>query len=100
MWFNQKIDPKATKIKNTKALLSDGIEVIEHLPFLDKPKSRDTEDVAKRMMVLLAIFQLHLGAPNHFITQWIDENGLTNSLTSGERSSCKGNFKTCQNRIK
>jgi hypothetical protein len=47
MWFNQKIDPKATKIKNTKALLSDEIEVIEHLPFLDKPKFRAPEDVAK-----------------------------------------------------
>jgi hypothetical protein len=44
------------------------------------------------MMVLLAIFQLHLGAPNHFITQWIDENGLTNSLTSDEKKFLQREF--------
>jgi hypothetical protein len=84
MWFNKKIKPEKIKDTNTKMLRSNGIEVIEHLPFLDKPEFRDSEKIARRMMVLQALFQLHLDAPNEIIKKWLDENGLLDDLTEKE----------------
>ena len=57
------IDPRAVKYKNTKDLQLTGVEVIEHLPHLDNPNFRAPKEVAERMMVLLALFQLHVEAP-------------------------------------
>jgi len=84
MWFNQKIKPEDVKLKNTKLLRSNGIDVIEHLPYLDAPSFRDSEQIAKRMMVQLAIFQLHLEAPNQIIKKWIEDNELSDFLTADE----------------
>ncbi|MBC3542051.1 DUF4272 domain-containing protein [Rufibacter sediminis] len=84
MWFNKKIKPEEIKLKNTKLLRSNGIDVIEHLPYLDHPDFRDAEQIAKRKMVQLAIFQLHLGAPNHIINKLIEANKLSDNLTSDE----------------
>ena len=84
MWFNQKIKPEEIKSRNTKLLRSNGIEVIEHLPYLDNPSFRESEQIAKRMMVQLAIFQLYLEAPNQIIKKWIEDNGLSDHLTSDE----------------
>lgn len=85
MWFKRKIIPEKIKLKNTKKLRSQGIDVIAHLPFLDKPEFRDSEEVAKRMMVLLALFQLHLRAPVALINDWIEFNGLEKSITEAEK---------------
>lgn len=85
MWFKKKIDPKKIKRKNTKALQANGVEVIDHLPILEIPSFRDSEEVAKRMMVLLALFQLHLQAPEHVIEDWLSENDLFDSMTEEEK---------------
>lgn len=84
MWFNQKIDPEKVKAKNTKMLRSSGIEVIDHLPHLEPPTFRSSEETAQRMMVILAIFQLHLRAPNQIVKNWIDDNGLADHVTEEE----------------
>jgi hypothetical protein len=86
MWFNKKIRPEKVKIKNTKELRLLGIDVIEHLPFLEDPKFRDSDKIARRMMILMALFQLHLEAPNEIIKNWIDENGLASDLTEEEQN--------------
>ena len=93
MWFSKKIKPEQIKAKNTKALQSMGIDVIDHLPYLDDPDFRDSKEVAKRMMILLALFQLHLGAPTEIIKNWIEKNGLQNYLTEEEKKFLKSNFK-------
>ncbi|MCP2045812.1 DUF4272 domain-containing protein [Pontibacter sp. HSC-36F09] len=92
MWFNQKIKPEDVKLKNTKFLRSNGIDVIEHLPYLDTPNFRDPEQIAKRMMVQLAIFQLHLEAPNRIIKKWIEDNELSDFLTSGEMKYLQSDY--------
>lgn len=84
MWFNRKIKPEKIKTDNTKELRSIGIDVIDHLPFLEEPEFRDEEQVARRMMVLLALFQLYLEAPNEIIKNWLEENGLISELTEEE----------------
>lgn len=93
MWFNQKINPVKVKEKNTKILRSNGIEVIEHLPCLENPKFRRPKEVAKRMMILLGLFQLHLEAPKEVIRNWIEENKLTGNLTPEESEFLKKDYK-------
>ena len=93
MWFNRKINPEKIKIKNTKVLRKNGINVIEHLAYLENPKFRESKKVAKRMMTLLGLFQLHLKAPNGMIKKWIDENELTNILTTEESEFLKKDYK-------
>lgn len=92
MWFKEKINPEKIKSKNTKALRRTGIEVIEHLPILENPQFRKDEIIAQRMMILMAIFQLHLGAPNEVINNWIIENQLTDYLTRQEQNYLKSNY--------
>lgn len=92
MWFNKKIKPEKIKAKNTKILHSCGIPVIEHLPFLDQPEFNSSEKIARRMMVLLAIFQLHLEAPNEIIEKWLTENGLLQELNEEEFEYLKSNY--------
>lgn len=84
MWFQKKIKPEKIKERNTKQLRSSGIEVIEHLPYLDNPEFRKPEEIARRTMVLAALFQLHLQAPKDMIKKWLEENGLLASLSEEE----------------
>ena len=84
MWFQKKIKPEKIKDSNTRQLRSLGIEVIEHLPHLDNPKFREPKEVARRTMVLTALFQLHLEAPREIIEKWLQENELMNYLSKKE----------------
>ncbi|NHF61616.1 DUF4272 domain-containing protein [Flavobacteriaceae bacterium TP-CH-4] len=84
MWFQNKIKPEKIKDRNTKQLRSNGIEVIEHLPHLDNPEFREPKEIARRIMVLNALFQLHLQAPRDIIKKWLEENGLMNYLNEEE----------------
>ncbi len=101
MWFNRKINPEKIKVKNTKILRRNGIEVIEHLPYLENPTFRKSKEVAKRMMTLLGLFQLHLKAPKEIIKNWIEENKLTETLTREESEFLKNDYNelTEQNQI-
>jgi len=84
MWFRNKIKPEKIKDRNTKQLRSNGIEVIEHLPYLDNPDFRQPKEIAHRTMVLSALFQLHLQAPREIIKKWLEENRLVNYLNKEE----------------
>lgn len=84
MWFKRKINPEKIKLNNTKELCLIGIDVIEHLPYLETPEFRNSTEIARRMMVLTALFQLNLNAPRAVIKNWILENQLENSLTVKE----------------
>lgn len=84
MWFQKKIKPEKIKDRNTKQLRSSGIDIIEHLPYLDNPEFREPEEIARRMMILTALFQLHLEAPKDIIKKWLEGNGLTTYLTEEE----------------
>ena len=84
MWFQKKIKPEKIKDRNTKQLRSNGIEVIEHLPNLGNPDFREPEGIARRTMVLTALFQLHLQAPRDTIKNWLRENRLLNYLNEEE----------------
>ncbi|QTE21841.1 DUF4272 domain-containing protein [Polaribacter cellanae] len=84
MWFQKKIKPEKIKDRNTKQLRSNGIEVIEHLPYLDNPEFREPGEIARRTMVLTALFQLHLQAPRDIIKKWLEENRLIDYLNEEE----------------
>ena len=84
MWFQKEIKPEKVKDRNTKQLRSSGIEVIEHLPYLDNPGFREPKEIAHRTLVLTALFQLHLQAPREIIKKWLEENGLLTSLNVEE----------------
>jgi hypothetical protein len=84
MLFQKKIKPEIIKNRNTKKLRSSGIEVIEHLPYLDNPDFREPKKIARRTLVLTALFQLHLQAPREVIKKWLDENGLLTNLNVEE----------------
>ncbi|GMN08342.1 hypothetical protein MTsPCn5_37310 [Croceitalea sp. MTPC5] len=76
--------PEKVKDRNTKQLRSSGIEVIEHLPYLDNPEFKEPKEIARRTLVLKALFQLHLQAPREIIKKWLEENGLLTSLNVKE----------------
>lgn len=84
MLFRRKMNPAKIKTVNTRKLHAMGIDVIEHLPMLEEPEFREPEKIARRMMVLLALFQLHLKAPNEIVKQWLEDNGLMGELTENE----------------
>lgn len=84
MWFQKKIKPEKIKDKNTKDLRSFGIEVIEHLPYLENPEFREPDVIARRTMILTSLFQLHLQAPRDIIKKWLEENRLINYLNEDE----------------
>lgn len=84
MWFQKKINPEKVKDRNTKQLRSSGIDVIEHLPYLDNPEFREPDEIARRTLVLTALFQLHLQAPKDIIRKWLEENELITYLTEDE----------------
>jgi len=92
MWFTPKIRPEKIKAKNTKELKAKGIEVIDHLPFLQHPEFREPKDIAKRMMILIALFQLYLGAPVEVIEKWINKNRLQEKMTEEEKQFLKADF--------
>lgn len=62
-----------------------GISVLESLPHLDKPHFRKPEEVSARSIVLAALLQLHFGAPNDFIKDYLESNNLLDSMTLGEK---------------
>ncbi|TDR23259.1 DUF4272 domain-containing protein [Marinicella litoralis] len=82
--FTSKISPEKVKAKNTKVLKKQGIEVIEHLPYLDLMDFRSPEEVAKRCVILSALLQLHFEAPNAFIREYLEENSLIDELSKEE----------------
>lgn len=92
MWFKRKLNPEKIKINNTKELLANGIEVIKHLPHLDLPSFRDPQQIARRAMVLVALLQLHFGAPTDVIHDWIIDNHLEGELTENEKTYLKVKF--------
>ncbi|REK61603.1 MAG: DUF4272 domain-containing protein [Bacteroidetes bacterium] len=79
------IDPEKIKTENTSYLKGIGIEVIDHLPYIEVNEFQEDENVAKRCLVLAALLQLYFGAPNDFIESWLKENNLTEYLTSEEQ---------------
>jgi hypothetical protein len=93
MFFRKEIQPEKIKKKNTKELQRLGIEVIDHLPFLDQASFRDSKEIAKRIMILTALFQLHLEAPKDIIKSWIEKNGLIENLTEKEKEYLKVDYK-------
>ncbi|WP_052596495.1 DUF4272 domain-containing protein [Aureispira sp. CCB-QB1] len=92
MWFKKKINPYKIKENNTKELISIGVKVSMGLPILDKANFRRSKDVAERMMVSLALFQLHLGAPIKTIEDWIEKNNLIGKLTNKETKYLHTNY--------
>lgn len=91
--FKKRINPEKIKRRNTSELNSKGIKVIEFLPYLESPQFRSPEEIAKRIMLLTALFQLHLKAPNNIIEDWIKSNGLYEDLTESERKFLRVNYK-------
>ncbi|MFC1884938.1 DUF4272 domain-containing protein [Thermodesulfobacteriota bacterium] len=80
------INPKKIQRENTRALMAMGIPVVDHLPYLDRSKFRKSEEVSKRCLILSAVLQLHFGAPNEFIENWLTSNNLISSLSDNEIS--------------
>jgi hypothetical protein len=84
IWFQKKIKPEKIKDRNTKQLRSSGIEVIDHLPFLDNPEFREPAEIAGRTLVRTPLFQLHLRATKDIIKKWLEESELITHLTENE----------------
>lgn len=91
--FSFRINPEKVKHQNTSYLKSIGVDVIDHLPYIELNKFRSNEDVARRCLVMAALFQLSLGAPNEFIEDWLGENELLDCLTSHEQHLLSSPFK-------
>lgn len=83
--FSLRFNLNKIKSENTQALRRAGIEVIDSLPALDDADVRSADAVAKRLIAMAALLQLHFKAPVSFIEEYLDENGLLEVLSSHER---------------
>jgi hypothetical protein len=90
--FGNEINPEKIKNKNTKLLKKWGIDVIEHLPWVEVNKLRSAKEIAERCIVLSALFQLHLGAPKEFIKNYLIKNDIINSLSPKEHKLLEANY--------
>ncbi|MBK1855241.1 DUF4272 domain-containing protein [Verrucomicrobiaceae bacterium 5K15] len=79
------LNPHKIKGENTRLLNEMEIPVMESLPHLDKPRFREPKDVATRSVILAALLQLHFGAPNEYIENYLQSNSLLGGLTDCER---------------
>jgi len=82
--FNTSFNPEKIKEENTKILLKQGIEVVGHLPYIERNKHRNDDEIAKRTIAMAALYQLEFGAPKDFISQYLKENSLIDQLTAEE----------------
>ena len=71
--FSFGINPEKIKKQNTSYLKSIGIEVIDHLPYIDLNEFQNDKDIACRCLVLAALLQLNFNAPNEYIENWLKE---------------------------
>ncbi len=85
MWFRKNIDPEKIKVKNSSELHKRGLKIISHLPHLEYPQFREPREVAQRMMVMVAVFQLRMGAPKEVIYSWLSSNQLLPICTAYEQ---------------
>lgn len=100
MLFRRKLNPIKIKNRNTKLLKKQGIIVVNHLPYLDLPKFRNPQVIARRTLILSALFQLYLEAPNDVVQSWLEENNLIQFLTKKEKYILKTNFEDLQEQDK
>ena len=82
--FGFKINPEKIKKKNTKQLKKCGIDVVDHLPWIEITEQRSDEDIARRCIVLASLLQLHFGAPKELIAKYLKDNDLLDSVTAEE----------------
>jgi len=82
--FGFKINPEKIKKKNTKLLRKRGIDVVEHLPWIEIAKQRSDVEIARRCIVLASLLQLHFGAPKELIGKYLKDNNLLDSVTPEE----------------
>ena len=83
--FGNSINPQKIKKQNTKQLKKLGIEVIDHLPWIEPQTFRSAHEIANRCVLLAALLQLHFGAPKDFIAKYISDNDLSESMSSEEK---------------
>ncbi|WP_133153184.1 DUF4272 domain-containing protein, partial [Vibrio splendidus] len=65
-------------------LKKSGIDVVEHLPWIEITEQRSDVDIARRCIVLASLLQLHFGAPKELIAKYLKDNDLLDSVTSEE----------------
>ncbi len=82
--FSAPINPQRVKKQNTRQLRKLGIDVVDHLPWIEPKSFRTPTDIAKRCVLLGALLQLHFGAPEEFISQYLEENDLLSCLSPQE----------------
>ncbi len=82
--FSSRINPEKIKKQNTSFLRGMGIDVIEHLPYIELNEFHNDKDIARRCLILAALLQLNFEAPNEFIENWLKENKLIQYLTPNE----------------
>jgi hypothetical protein len=98
--FGLAINPKKIKKNNTKYLKSIGVDVIDHLPWLDITTPRRESDVAKRCLILAAILQMHFGAPKDFVKDYLNENNLLDAISPKEREIIEKGYENLKDQEK
>ncbi|MEZ5471643.1 MAG: DUF4272 domain-containing protein [Marinicella sp.] len=90
--FGNSINPQKIKKQNTKLLKKLGIDVIDHLPWIEPQPLRSAHEIASRCVLLAALLQLNFEAPNDFIAGYIKENGLWEYMTHEEEQILETNY--------
>lgn len=85
-------NPEKIKIENTRQLLEQGIRVIDHLPYIEKNTHRKADEIAKRAITMAALYQLQFGAPKGYISNYLQDNNLTDQLLSQEEELLKTEY--------
>mgnify|MGYP006091115609 CR=1 FL=1 len=79
------INPDKIKKENTETLTNMGLLINDSLVSLDIKRFRQSNEVAKRTIVLATFIQLLFGAPNDFVDSYFTEHELLDALTDDEK---------------
>lgn len=79
------LDTSAVRRNSQQTITQLGGSTCDWLPWLDRTQPRGSSDVAHRALVMNAMIQIRFGAPVEVIRKWVEENGLTDHLSTRER---------------
>jgi hypothetical protein len=80
------MEPTEVKARSERLIQSLGGKTLAWLPWLDRTRPRQSDEVAARMLAMHAILQLYFGAPTPLIAEWIDRNLLAGATSRRERA--------------
>lgn len=85
LFYNIILPSVEAKRQSEACLIKRGAKVCEWLPCIAHSFPRNAKEIAQRTLIVLAFFNIYLGAPFEVIKRWLDEHQLLPYLSEHEK---------------